>query len=70
VRCYCAGHSTPRQEVIVMMTLAFGLIALSLFFLWRRRTRWGWAAVMVALVLGIIIFMGDVDFTSKLGVQL
>jgi len=53
-----------------MMTLAFALLALSSFFLWRRRAGWGWAAVMVVLVLGIIIFMSDVDFGSKLGVQL
>ena len=53
-----------------MMTLAFGLLAVSCFFLWRHKAQWGWAAVMIALILGIIIFMGDVDFSSKLGVQL
>lgn len=53
-----------------MMTLAFALIAVSSFFLWRRRAGWGWAAVMAALLLGIVIFMGDVDFGANLGVQL
>jgi hypothetical protein len=53
-----------------MMTVTYGLLALSSYFLWRRQSAWGWAAVMIALVLGIVIFMGDVDFSSKLGVQL
>ncbi len=53
-----------------MMTVAFGLLAVSCYFLWRRKVRWGWVAVMIALILGIIIFMGDVDFSSKLGLQL
>ena len=53
-----------------MMTLTFGLLAVSSFALWRYKARWGWAAVMAALVIGIIIFMRDVDFASNLGVQL
>ena len=53
-----------------MMTVTFGLLAVSSFFLWWRKAEWGWAAVMIALILGIVIFMGDVDFSSKLGVQL
>jgi len=53
-----------------MMTATFGLLAVSAFFLWWRKAEWGWAAVMIALILGIVIFMGDVDFSSKLGVQL
>lgn len=53
-----------------MMTVAFGLLAVGCFFLWRDKARWGWAAVMIALILGIIIFMGDVDFSSHLGLQL
>ena len=53
-----------------MMTVTFGLLAVSCFFLWRREAQWGWAVVMIALILGIVIFMGDVDFSSKLGVQL
>lgn len=53
-----------------MMTVTFGLLAVSSFFLLRNKAEWGWAAVMIALILGIVIFMGDVDFSSKLGVQL
>ena len=53
-----------------MMTVAFGLLAVICFFLWRREAQWGWAVVMIVLILGIVIFMGDVDFSSKLGVQL
>jgi hypothetical protein len=53
-----------------MMTLTWGLLAIGSFFLWRSKARWGWAVVMAALVLGIVIFMRDVDFTSNLGIQL
>ena len=53
-----------------MMTLAFGLLALAGFFLWRRKAKWGWALVMAALVIGIVIFVQDVDFSSNLGIQL
>lgn len=53
-----------------MMTVTFGLLAVSSYFLWRREAEWGWAAVLIVLVLGIVIFMGDVDFSSRLGVQL
>jgi hypothetical protein len=53
-----------------MMTLTWGLLAISSFFLWRNKARWGWVAVMAALVIGIVIFMHDVDFTSNLGIQL
>jgi hypothetical protein len=53
-----------------MMTVTYGLLAVSAFFLWRRKSAWGWAAVLIALLLGIVIFMGDVDFSSRLGVQL
>jgi hypothetical protein len=53
-----------------MMTLTMGLLALSAFFLWWRKARWGWAVVMAALAIGIIIFIGDVGFSSSLGVQL
>jgi len=53
-----------------MMTMTFGLVAASTFFLWRRKAEWGWAAMMIALIIGIVIFLGDVDFASRLGVQL
>ncbi|MBZ0146590.1 MAG: DUF368 domain-containing protein [Pseudorhodoplanes sp.] len=53
-----------------MMTLAFGLIAVSCFFLWRREARWTWTLVIAALVVGVIIFVQDVDFAATLGVQL
>lgn len=53
-----------------MMTLAFGLLAFSSFFLWRRKAQWGWAVAMLALLLGIVIFAGDVDFTQNLGIWL
>ncbi len=52
------------------MTLTMGLLALAAFFLWWRKAAWGWAVVMIALAIGIVIFMGDVDFSSSLGVQL
>jgi hypothetical protein len=38
--------------------------------LWWSKAQWGWAAVMVALIIGIVIFVGDVDFTQNLGIQL
>ena len=50
-----------------MMTVTFGLLAVSCFFLWRREAQWGWAVVMIALILGIVIFMGDVDFSFEAG---
>lgn len=53
-----------------MMTVTFGLFAVSSFFLWWRKARWGWALVMAALALGVIIFVQDVDFSSPLGIQL
>lgn len=53
-----------------MMTLTMGLLAVAAFFLWWRQAGWGWTLVMLALVIGIVIFMGDVDFSSNLGVQL
>jgi drug/metabolite transporter (DMT)-like permease len=53
-----------------MMTLAFALIAIACFLLWRRNAQWSWALVMAALFVGVIIFVGDVDFGAKLGVQL
>lgn len=53
-----------------MMTLAHGLLALSCYFLWRRRARWGWMTVMLVLLLGVVIFARDVDFSTNLGIQL
>ena len=53
-----------------MMTLAFGLIAVGCFVLWRRKAQWAWALVMAAVIVGGIIFVGDVDFSATLGVQL
>lgn len=53
-----------------MMTLAFALLAVSSFLLWWRKAQWGWAVVLAALVLGIVIFNGDVDFTQNLGIRL
>ena len=53
-----------------MMTLAMALLTLSCLFLWIRKAQWLWAVVMVVLVIGVIIFVGDVDFSSNLGVQL
>ena len=53
-----------------MMTLTMGLLALAAFFLWWRKAQWGWAVVMVALLIGIIIFVRDIGFSSHLGVQL
>jgi hypothetical protein len=53
-----------------MMTLTTGLLAVGAFFLWWRKARWGWAVVMAALAIGIIIFVRDVGFSANLGVQL
>jgi preprotein translocase subunit SecD len=53
-----------------MMAATWALLAISSFFLWRYKSRWGWVAVMAALALGIVIFMRDVDFNANLGVQL
>lgn len=53
-----------------MMTLAHGVLALSCYFLWRRKADWGWLAVILVLAVGIVIFMGDVDFSTNLGIQL
>ncbi len=52
-----------------MMTVTYGLLAAGCMALWTR-ARWGWALVMAALVLGIVVFVGDVDFSSNLGIQL
>ncbi|MEM7462871.1 MAG: hypothetical protein AAF362_09320 [Pseudomonadota bacterium] len=53
-----------------MMTLAHLIIAVSAFFLWRRNAEWGWITMMLVLVIGLYIFLQDVDFSSNLGVQL
>jgi hypothetical protein len=53
-----------------MMTLAFTLLAVSSYFLWTQKVRWGWAVVLAVLVLGLIIFVRDVDFATNLGTQL
>jgi hypothetical protein len=53
-----------------MMTLAFGLLAVSAFFLWFRKASWGWSLVLTALIIGIVIFVQDVDFSTNLGIQL
>lgn len=51
-----------------MMTVTYGLLTVACFLLWRR-VRWSWTLVMAALVLGIIVFVRDVDFSSNLGLQ-
>lgn len=53
-----------------MMTSTWALLAISCFFLWQRKAQWGWALVMAALIIGIIIFVRDVDLTANLGIQL
>ncbi|MDX1423450.1 MAG: hypothetical protein R3322_09940 [Kiloniellales bacterium] len=53
-----------------MMTVAFALLAANSLLLWRRQARWGAAAVVAALVIGTVIFVQDVDFGAKLGIQL
>ena len=53
-----------------MMTLTWGLLTISCFFLWRYRTQWEWTAIIAALIIGIVIFVRDVDFTANLGIQL
>jgi len=53
-----------------MMTLAHALVAVSAYFLWRHKAGWGWIAMMLVLAIGVAIFLQDVDFNSKLGIQL
>ena len=53
-----------------MMTLAMLLLTVSVFFLWWRKAQWGWATVIAALIVGIVIFVQDVDFSTNLGIQL
>lgn len=53
-----------------MMTLAFLLLAVGSVALWWWRARWSWATVALALAIGIAIFVGDVDFSQHLGIQL
>ncbi len=53
-----------------MMTLTFGLLVVSSFFLWWRKAQWGWVAVLAALVLGLVVFSGDVDVSQNLGIRL
>lgn len=52
-----------------MMTLAFALLAANCFFLLRRQARWGPAVTVAALIIGIVIFVHDVDFAANLGIQ-
>ena len=52
-----------------MMTLTFALLAGNCFFLLRRKAKWGPAVVMAALVIGVVIFVRDVDFAANLGIQ-
>ncbi len=53
-----------------MMTLSLALLSVGCFFLWRRQSHWVWITVVVALAIGIAIFVQDVDFHTDLGVQL
>lgn len=53
-----------------MTTLAFALIAAASYLLWRRDGAWSWPLVVAALIVGAVVFIGDVDFSSKLGIQL
>lgn len=53
-----------------MMTVAMTLLALSCLFLWLRKAQWGWVVAIAVLILGIVIFVGDVDFSTNLGIQL
>ncbi len=52
-----------------MMTVSFALLAVASLLLWRR-VQWAWTLVVAALVLGIVIFVRDVDFATNLGIQL
>lgn len=53
-----------------MMTAAMLLLTLSCIFLWWNKAQWVWLPVMAALIIGIVIFVQDVDFSTNLGVQL
>ena len=53
-----------------MMTIAFLLLAIGVAALWCKRARWSWVTVALALAVGIAIFVGDVDFSQHLGIQL
>ena len=55
-----------------MMTLLFLLFAVNAFLLLRKPRR-TWPLVLivvVALVLGAVVFVRDVDFSTDLGIQL
>ena len=64
------GLMRNRRGNSAMMTLAQGLLAVSCYFLWRGRARWGWMTVILVLIMGAVIFFRDVDFGTNLGVQL
>jgi hypothetical protein len=51
-----------------MMVLVFLLIAVASFSL-LKKAKWGWVLVMVALLIALGIFIGDVDFSTNLGLQ-
>ena len=53
-----------------MMTAAMILLTVSCIFLWWSKAQWVWVPVMAALIIGMIIFVNDVDFTTNLGIQL
>ena len=53
-----------------MMTAAMSLLTVGCIALWWKKARWVWLTVMLALVVGVAIFVQDVDFSSNLGIQL
>ena len=62
----CRANGGPTE----MMTAAMLLLTLSCIFLWWNKAQWVWLPVMAALIIGIAIFVQDVDFSTNLGVQL
>ena len=53
-----------------MMTAAMSLLTVGCIALWWKKSRWAWWTVVLALVIGVVIFVQDVDFSSNLGIQL
>jgi len=53
-----------------MMTAAMVLLTISCIFLWWQKAQWVWLPVLAALIIGTIIFVQDVDFSTNLGIQL
>jgi hypothetical protein len=59
-----------EKDTAIMMTLANLLLAIASLLVLRGNAGWASAAIIAVLVIGIVIFVHDVDFASNLGIQL